>query len=153
MRPGHDADDRGDGMQVEGSAADTGEWMLVTGQRTFRVLVVDDVAELRLLVRMLLEDETAIELLEAPDGAAAIEAIEAGHVDLVVMDMYMPGMDGLTAAQAILAGEAPPELVAFTSSIDGRLSEAFMAAGASAHFDKGHMPALIAYIKAAGRHA
>ena len=152
MRPGTDADGQDDGIQVDGLAADTGEWMLAAGRGTYRVLVVDDVAELRLLVRMLLEGETAIELLEAADGAAAIAAIDAGHVDLVVMDMYMPGMDGLTTAQAILAREAPPELVAFTSSIDGRLSEAFMGAGASAHFDKGEMSALIAYIKAAGRH-
>jgi CheY-like chemotaxis protein len=120
--------------------------------QAFRVLVVDDVAELRLLVRMLLEDEPNLELLDAADGAEAVQMVDAGPVDLVIMDMHMPGMDGLAATREIRGRDAPPEIVAFTSSIDGRLSEAFMDEGAAAHFDKGEMSSLIAYVRAAARH-
>jgi CheY-like chemotaxis protein len=117
----------------------------------FRVLVVDDVAELRMLVRMLLEDEPSVEVLDAADGAEAIAVVAETPVNLVIMDMHMPGMDGLTATQALRSRAEPPEVVAFTSSIDGRLSAAFLAEGAAAHFDKGEMPSLMAYIKAAAR--
>jgi len=133
------------------AASDSPDWMPADGHTPFRVLVVDDVAELRLLVRTLLEDERDIELLDAGDGAEAVSLVGTHPVDLVIMDMYMPVMDGLEATHAIRSADAPPEVVAFTSSIDGRLNEAFLAEGAAAHFDKGEMTSLIAYIKAAAR--
>jgi CheY-like chemotaxis protein len=106
-----------------------------------------------MLVRLLLEDQPHIEVLEADDGDTALEVVAAGAVDLIIMDMHMPGMDGLTATQLLRGRGVGAEIVAFTSSIDGRLSEAFLAEGASAHFDKGQMAALIAYIQAAARQA
>jgi CheY-like chemotaxis protein len=125
--------------------------MHAAGHTPFSVLVADDVLELRLLVRTLLEDEPDIEVLDAADGAEAVEAVRSKAVDLVIMDMYMPVMDGLEATHEIRALPAAPEVVAFTSSIDGRVSATFLEEGASAHFDKGEMDSLIAYIKAAAR--
>ncbi len=64
------------------------------------VLVVDDDAAHRLMLTTLLE-EWGYRALEAEDGAAALEVVHKGPVDLVLMDMRMPRMDGIEATRAI----------------------------------------------------
>ncbi|GBG10584.1 DNA-binding response regulator [Paenibacillus agaridevorans] len=58
-----------------------------------KVLVVDDDAHIRELVRLYLEDE-GIEVVEKGNGAEALEYTENHSTDLVVLDIMMPGMDG-----------------------------------------------------------
>ncbi|MGV2788064.1 response regulator, partial [Clostridium perfringens] len=58
-----------------------------------KVLVVDDDAHIRELVRLYLEDE-GIEVVEKGNGAEALEYTENHSPDLVVLDIMMPGMDG-----------------------------------------------------------
>ena len=65
------------------------------------VLVVDDNADLRQLVRRHLDDRYAI--VEAADGAAALELARARVPDAIVSDVMMPGMDGLELVQALRA--------------------------------------------------
>ncbi|MCP9949111.1 response regulator transcription factor [Actinomadura madurae] len=77
---------------------------------TIRVLLADDQALLRATFRMLIdscEDMTVVG--EASDGAEAVELARAHHPDIVLMDIRMPGMDGLAATSAICAD---PELSA-----------------------------------------
>jgi CheY-like chemotaxis protein len=68
--------------------------------RTYRGLIADDNAHVRsMLVRSLgrpgaLAPAVELEFLEADDGEAAWEHLERGGIDLVVLDFYMPGMDG-----------------------------------------------------------
>lgn len=63
-----------------------------------RVLLADDHAVLRAGLRALLNAEPDIEVVgEAADGAEAVEQVEALHPDVVVMDLAMPGTNGLTA--------------------------------------------------------
>src|SRR5215467_6368851 len=59
------------------------------------VLVVDDDSGLRESLRVILEDE--FEVLDVPDGAQALEVVRSYQVDLVLLDIRMPGMDGITA--------------------------------------------------------
>ncbi|MBX7174614.1 MAG: response regulator [Pyrinomonadaceae bacterium] len=65
-----------------------------------RVLVVEDYADTRALMRYLLQN-FGYEVLEATDGQDAINKIKENSVDLILMDISMPVMDGLTATQII----------------------------------------------------
>jgi PAS domain S-box-containing protein len=70
------------------------------GLTAARILVVDDVAMNRELVRTMLSP-FGYELVEAASGAEAVAAAMAGSFDLILMDLQMPGMDGLAATRAI----------------------------------------------------
>jgi DNA-binding NarL/FixJ family response regulator len=73
-----------------------------------RVVLVDDQALLRLGLRTLIEVEPDLALVgEAGDGAAALDLIRATKPDVALMDVRMPGIDGLEALRRIMAD---PEL-------------------------------------------
>ena len=65
-----------------------------------RILVVDDEAEIRRSVRMILEYE-GYDVLEASSGPEGVALAERETPDLVFLDIKMPGMDGLEALQRI----------------------------------------------------
>lgn len=65
-----------------------------------QVLVVDDEPHIRELCRLYLED-AAFQVLEAEDGNAALAALERHTVDLVVLDLMLPGIDGLEVLKTI----------------------------------------------------
>jgi len=110
-----------------------------------RVLVVDDVAELRRLLRLILEAEAGTEVLEAGSGEEALEVVARHDVDLVVMDQSMPGMSGAECIRALASRRPGLEVVAFTSMPDGRA--ALLRAGAAAHFTKPEVDPLIAFVR------
>jgi len=72
----------------------------VAFQRALRVLLVEDSADNRLLIRAYLRN-TPHEIVEADNGAVALTAFQRETFDLVLMDMQMPVMDGFTATQEI----------------------------------------------------
>ena len=63
------------------------------------VLVVDDDAGLREACRLILEDE--FEVLDAPDGPHALDVLRSTEVDVVLLDIRLPGMDGLELARRL----------------------------------------------------
>ncbi len=68
-----------------------------------RLLLVDDQALIRAGLRVLLESAADIEVVaEATDGATAIEVLRSQQVDVVLMDIRMPIMDGLAATKIIM---------------------------------------------------
>ncbi|HHW07795.1 MAG TPA: response regulator [Clostridia bacterium] len=69
-----------------------------------KVLIVDDIAETRNNVRLLLSfDEEIVVVGEAGNGLAALEEVRKLKPDVVLMDINMPVMDGMTACQKIAA--------------------------------------------------
>lgn len=96
-----------------------------------RVLLVDDQELIRVGFRLVLESEGDIEVVgEAGDGAAAITAVEQLHPDVVLMDVRMPGTDGIAATEAI-ARDAPQSRVLVLTTFDlDEYAFGAMAAGA-----------------------
>jgi two-component system alkaline phosphatase synthesis response regulator PhoP len=77
--------------------------------RALRVLVVDDEAPIRLLCRVNLEAE-GMSVLEAPDGPSGLELARSERPDAVLLDVMMPGLDGWTVAERLLADEETREI-------------------------------------------
>ncbi|MCO6007389.1 response regulator transcription factor [Actinoallomurus purpureus] len=81
-----------------------------------RVLVVDDEPMVRVFLRTILGSAEDIEVVaEAHDGAAGLQAVQQDRPDVVLMDLRMPGMDGLTAIQRINELADPPNVVVLTT--------------------------------------
>ncbi len=80
----------------------------MTGTPPVRVLIVDDNAELRATMRSILNMLDHTVAGEAEDGAKAILLTQKLKPDIIVMDISMPGMDGITAARKIQAVQPTP---------------------------------------------
>ena len=97
-----------------------------------RVLVVDDQALVRGGFRMILDSQPDIEVVgEAADGHAALALCRSLDPDVVLMDIRMPGMDGLEATRQLLsASQVPRVLMLTTFDLDEYVYDA-LRAGAS----------------------
>lgn len=81
-----------------------------------RVVIADDQPLVRTGLRMILTADDQIEVTaEAPDGAAAIRACAQHAPDVVLMDVRMPGVDGIEATRAITATEPGPRVLVLTT--------------------------------------
>jgi DNA-binding NarL/FixJ family response regulator len=81
-----------------------------------RVVVVDDEPMVCVFLRTILGSADDIEVVdEAHDGAAGVEAVRRGKPDVVLMDLRMPGVDGLTAIERISELADPPAVVVLTT--------------------------------------
>ncbi|MEV5745027.1 response regulator transcription factor [Microbispora rosea] len=81
-----------------------------------RVLIVDDEALVRSGLRMILEAAGDVVVVgEARDGEEAIGAAARLRPEVVLMDVRMPGMDGLTATGRLLRAAGPPKVVMVTT--------------------------------------
>jgi DNA-binding NarL/FixJ family response regulator len=97
-----------------------------------RVLIVDDHAMVRRGMRDFLALHDDLEVVgEAADGAAAIEGAAAFRPDVVVMDLLMPGVDGIDATARIKASYPEIEIVAITSFVEEARVIAAIEAGAA----------------------
>jgi DNA-binding NarL/FixJ family response regulator len=105
----------------------------------FRVLIVDDLARIRRSLRALLATRPGLESIqEAPDAEQALELIESDCPDIVLMDVRMPGMDGLEATRRIKARWPQVKVIVLSLHTDHRADAA--AAGADAFVCKCEPP-------------
>lgn len=97
-----------------------------------RVVIADDQAVVRGGLRMILESEQGIEVAgEAADGRQALDLIRELDPDVVLMDIRMPGVDGIEATRRLVtAGGRAPVLVLTTYDLDENVYDALKAGAA-----------------------
>ncbi|MFD5799510.1 response regulator [Streptomyces diastatochromogenes] len=99
---------------------------------TIRVLLADDQQLIRTALQMVMADAPDLEVVgEAGDGAEAVELTAALDPDVVVMDIRMPGMDGIEATRKITAGPGKAQIVVLTTFDDDDYVYGALQAGAS----------------------
>jgi DNA-binding NarL/FixJ family response regulator len=111
---------------------------------SIRVLIADDEALVRRGFTMILDAEPDLEVVgEAADGHAAVELATNREVDIVLMDIRMPGMDGIEATRRIVAADGPQVIVVTTFGVDEYVFQA-LRAGASGFLLKNTPPEQLA---------
>ena len=112
-----------------------------------RVLLIDDLPEMRRLVELWLEESPVRVVAQAASCEdVTSELIERYVPEVVVMDMNMPGRDGVECTRDLLARHPGLRVVAFSSNDDEGTEEAMRAAGAVAYFRKPELPRLVAWL-------
>ena len=94
-----------------------------------RILIVDDEIDIRKVLRLLLEN-SGYEIVEASDGAKAVEAVKADpSIDLCIMDIMMPLMNGVEATKKIREFSTLPVLFLTARSLESDKEEAYSGGG------------------------
>ena len=99
---------------------------------TVRVILADDQPLVRAGLRMLIEQTPDIDVAgEAGTGAEAVQLVRDADPDVVVMDIRMPGMDGIEATQMITSGDTSTRVLMLTTFDDDDYVYGALRAGAS----------------------
>ena len=107
----------------------------VAGRTAPRVVIAEDEALIRLDLREMLEEEGYQVVAEAADGEQAVALVTEHRPDLAVLDVKMPVLDGISAAEQIAAARIAP-VVMLTAFSQRELVERARAAGAMAYLVK-----------------
>lgn len=93
-----------------------------------RILIVDDEAPARNRLRDLINDNAPalppFDIQEAENGTSALARISEGNIDIVLLDIHMPGMDGLSVAKHLSVQASPPAII-FITAFDSHAVTAF----------------------------
>ena len=101
------------------------------------VLVVDDFQQWRSMVRAVLQGELQLQLTaEAEDGLEAVRQARKLQPDLVVLDINLPGLNGIEAARQIKSVSPSSEIVILSENHSAEVVEAALEKGASAYVVK-----------------
>lgn len=93
-----------------------------------RILVVDDEADIRKIVRLLLQKK-GYSVIEASNGAAAVETVRNESVDFIIMDIMMPKMSGIEATERIREISKVPILFLTAKSLVSDKENAYVSGG------------------------
>jgi len=105
------------------------------------VLLVDDQALLRMGFRLVIETEPGLEVVgEASDGRVALDQVAALAPDVVLMDVRMPGMDGIEATRRVVAEHPATRVLVLTTFDVDEYAFAALKAGASGFLLKNARP-------------
>ena len=115
---------------------------------TVKVLVADDHGAIRAGLMLILGNAEGIEVVgEAADGAAAVRQARALKPDVVLMDVRMPGTDGITATRQVIAEGLAEVLVLTTFDLDEYVHAALRAGAAGFLLKSVEAPRLIEAVK------
>jgi NarL family two-component system response regulator LiaR len=117
------------------------------------VLIADDHKIVRQGLRFLLSRESGIEVIgEAADGVTALEAVRALRPDVVLLDLFMPGLDGIAVLKALQADGLTSAVLVLTSSQDDAHLVQAIRAGALSYLPKtADVDQVVASVRAAAR--
>jgi DNA-binding NarL/FixJ family response regulator len=116
----------------------------MSAAEAIRVMLVDDDPLVRSGLRMLLGGTEAIEVVaEADDGDRVLAAVDRHRPDVVLMDIRMPGLDGVSAAALLAAQPSPPAILMLTTFDADDLVLRALRAGAAGFLLKDTPPAEI----------
>jgi len=116
-----------------------------------RIVLAEDHSTVREGIKMLVNAQTDMQVVgEANDGAAAIRTVRELRPDVVVMDISMPGMNGLVATRRLKQAQPDAAIVTLTRHSDDAYLEELLKAGVSGYVLKQSTPAeLLQAIRAA----
>jgi two-component sensor histidine kinase/CheY-like chemotaxis protein len=117
------------------------------------LLYIDDDDALARLVQRGLTRLGAFKVLHAMSGAEGLEVIAQGGIDVVALDQYMPGLDGLETLERILAIPDAPPVVFVTASQDSSIAVTALKAGAADYLVKDVRDDFIALLQVAAEGA
>lgn len=102
---------------------------------TAQVLIVDDMADTRMLLRLMLGRKAGYDIMEARSGQEALDHIAQNTIDLVILDYMMPDLDGVQVLEQMstFPTSSQPPVIMLTARTDYQIREKAMNAGA-AHF-------------------
>ena len=106
--------------------------------RAISIFLCDDVPELRALLRYGLEEDPGLLVVgEAGNAEAAIAGVRDLRPDVLVLDLSMPGMDGLEALPLLREAAPGTAVIVFSGFASDRMSEPALALGAARYLEKG----------------
>ena len=106
-------------------------------RKNVRILLADDHAVVRQGFRMILEKQPDMEIVgEAGDGREALELAETLRPDIVVMDVAMPGLNGIESTRRLLSLDPPPRVLALSMHKDAVYVREMLRAGARGYLLK-----------------
>jgi DNA-binding response OmpR family regulator len=117
---------------MAGVSGDAGDGM------TQRVLIVDDNEDVRRILGLRLQN-AGFDVEEASDGAQGLEAVRRTRINLVLLDLVMPGMDGFRFLEELRSGsQAKPPVVVVTQYDDVESRNRALSLGATEYVSKGY---------------
>ena len=114
--------------------ADADRGMTSVAAEHFRLLVIEDEIDIRRAVGAALRDQHP-SIIEAPTGQAGVDAVDASHPDLIILDLGLPDLDGLAVCERIRA-MTPAPIIVLTARHGESNTVALLNAGADDYITK-----------------
>lgn len=102
-----------------------------------KILLVDDHDLVRAGIRLLIQDlDHSLEVIEASSGEESISIVERGGIDIVFMDIVLPGIDGVTAALRLLQLDTNIKIIILSGRNEGPVHKALLQSGVCGYMTK-----------------
>ncbi|AIF84398.1 response regulator containing CheY-like receiver domain and AraC-type DNA-binding domain [Candidatus Nitrososphaera evergladensis SR1] len=118
----------------------------MSSRSSTKILVVDDALFMRTILKDILQSNGFTNILEAGDGAAAIDAYRKNKPDLVTMDINMPGTDGIQALKSIISIDPTAKIIMVTSVEQKQIMQEAIKVGAKDYVVKPFDRAMVAAV-------